>query len=406
VHFLENDAFYDRPGLYTDPNDDSDYPDNSSRFIFLSRGCLEACKALGLQPEVFHCHDWPAGLLPVYLTHLYRRDFPTSASIFTLHNVAYKGLFSHEDMRLTGLPWELFNWKMLEYYGKLSFLKAGLVGADLLTTVSRSYASELQTEQFGMGMEGVLRSRAEDLCGIVNGADYRVWNPWLDKCTVRRYSAKNLSGKKECKRALQQEFNLTPQSRAPLIGMVGRLVKQKGFDLVAEALPKLMEKDFQFVVLGTGQPEYHELLAEIASRFPGRIGVKLGFDEALAHRIEAGSDMFLMPSRFEPCGLNQLYSLKYGAVPIVSNTGGLADTVVDFNDETRTRRTATGFVFEHGGEVAMLDAIDRALRLYKVNPGAWRALQVRGMKQDWSWEHSAKQYVEVYKKALQKARLR
>jgi len=402
VYLLENDRYYARPGLYTKPDDNSDYADNSERFICLSRGTLEACKALGLRPDVFHCNDWQTGLLPVYLHHTHRSSFPRAASVMTVHNIAYQGLFRHEDMGLTGLPSELLNWRMLEYYGKLSFLKGGLVSAEVVTTVSKRYAEEVQTPEFGMGLEGVLRERSDSLVGIVNGVDYGVWSPGVDKQIVMRYSAADLSGKAKCKKALQQRFKLLQKRDTPVLGMIGRLVEQKGFDLVAEALDKLMEMDMQLVILGTGQPKFHALLTKMQAAHPDRIGVLLGFDDALAHQIEAGSDMFLMPSRFEPCGLNQLYSLKYGTVPIVSRTGGLVDTIADYTDATAANGAATGFSFEAGDAKAMLDSIARALKLYREAPDAWRKLQLRGMGQDWSWERSAREYVTVYEKATAK----
>ena len=398
--FIENDAYYDRPGLYTSPADGSDYQDNSERFIFLCRGALEACKVMGLSPDVIHCHDWQTGLVPVYLEHLYRDDFPTTASVFTMHNVAYQGLFWHWDMKLTGLPWELFNWRMLEYYGNLSFLKAGLVGGDKITTVSKRYAEEIQTEQYGMGLEGVFIDRRQDLYGIVNGVDYAIWDPRHDQAIQARYSADDMAGKPECKMALQKAFDLPEEPDTAVIGMIGRLVDQKGFDLVAKAMEDLMARRLQFVILGMGLPTYHGLLTEMARRYPGRIGVCLEFDDALAHRIEAGSDMFLMPSRFEPCGLNQLYSMRYGTVPIVSETGGLADTVRDYGDPAGpSSDDTTGFLFEPDSVADMVRAIDRALKLYQENGEGWRALTARGMAQDWSWERSARQYVDVYQKA-------
>jgi starch synthase len=306
-------------------------------------------------------------------------------------------------MNLTGLPWELFNWQMLEYYGRLSFLKGGLVAADAITTVSKTYAQEIQTKEFGMGLEGVLRERSHVLVGIVNGVDYSVWNPETDELIAANYSADDLADKAKCKKALQKRFKLPMKKDVPLLGMIGRLIAQKGFDMVAQAAERLMDKGLQIVLLGTGQKEYHEWFTAIAHRFPRRFGLLLGFDEALAHQIEAGSDMFLMPSRFEPCGLNQIYSLKYGTVPIVSRTGGLADTITDCGSQAAGGSAATGFCFDSGDAEKMLAAVDRALDLYRKAPEAWRALQLNGMRQDWSWERSARQYVEVYRKALQSA---
>ena len=400
VYFLENDEYYDRPGLYTNPADGSDYQDNCERFTFLCRGAMEACKALGLTPDIIHCNDWQTGLIPVYLSRIYREDFPAAASIFTVHNIAYQGLFWRWDMSTTGLPWDLFNWKMLEYYGNLSFLKGGLVFSDALTTVSRQYAKELQTEEYGMGMQGVVKTRVADLYGIVNGVDYDTWRPETDRDIARNYSIEDLSGKKECKRALQAEFKLPQDESAPLIGMIGRLVDQKGFDLVVAALPEMVKRNAQLVALGTGEAKYHQLLTDMVEKLPGKVGVYLGFDEKLAHRIEAGADMFLMPSRFEPCGLNQLYSLRYGTVPIVSATGGLVDTVVDYSEAADEAGEATGFVFRPDSVQELIKGVDRAVWVYRKKPDTWTQLQQRGMKQDWSWNRSAQEYQQVYKKAV------
>jgi len=402
-YFLENDDYYARPGLYTSPDDGSDYQDNSERFILLCRGALEACKALNIQPDVFHCHDWQTGLLPVYVTHLYREDFPNTGTVFTIHNLAYQGLFWHWDMKLTGLPWALFNWKALEYYGNLSFLKAALVGADVLTTVSSRYAMEIQTPQQGMGMDGVLRTRSEDLHGIINGVDYGVWDPRVDRFIASRYGADDLAGKGECKAALQEEFGLSRQEDVPLIGVVGRLVPQKGFDLLTQVLEQLMERELLLVILGSGQPDYEGLLTQASQRFAGRIGFFTGFSDELAHRIQAGSDMLLMPSRFEPCGLSQLYALRYGTVPIVRSTGGLADTVTGYDDATRAAGTATGFVFDAYDSVELLRAIDQALELYRDDRDSWLELVRRGMAQDWSWQRSAREYVKAYEEAIGEA---
>jgi starch synthase len=404
VYLLENENYYSRPGLYVNPSTNEDYPDNSERFVCLGRGALEACLELDLGPEVFHCNDWQSGLLPVYVRHLYRDSFHGVGTLLTVHNLAYQGLFWSGDMNLTGLPWELFNWRMLEFYGKLSFLKAGLVGADIINTVSHTYAGEIQTKEFGMGLDGVLRDRAGDLFGIVNGVNYSVWDPQGDELIAATYSADDLSGKAECKKALQERFRLPAKPDVPVIGMIGRLVSQKGVDLVADGLDQMMERDIQLVVLGTGEPAIQEQLTEMAAEYAGRLGVFLGFDEALAHSIEAGSDMFLMPSRFEPCGLNQLYSLRYGTVPIVSTTGGLVDTVTAYSASTAKAGTATGFCFEVGSAAKMVRAVGNAVDLYRGDRDGWRKLQLTGMGQDWSWERSATEYVGLYERASGKAR--
>ncbi|MFP4175695.1 MAG: glycogen synthase GlgA [Planctomycetota bacterium] len=400
VYFLKKDQYYDRPGLYTRPEDESDYQDNSERFIFLCRGALELLNTLGEKPDIIHAHDWQTGLVPVYLDRVYREQFPETASAFTVHNLAYQGLFWHWDMKLTGLPWELFNWKMLEYYGNLSLLKAGLVGGDVVTTVSEQYAREIQTEEYGMGMHGVFRERSGDLFGIVNGVDYRVWDPSDDERIERNYDPDDLSGKAECKRALQSEFELPEEENTPLIGMVGRLVEQKGIDIVAEGMSEILRRGLQVVILGTGEPRYHDMLSNLAEKYPENVGLYLGFDEPMAHRIEAGADMFLMPSRFEPCGLNQLYSLRYGTVPIATATGGLVDTIVDYREDAGTERQSTGFLFSNPSVVDMVEAVDRAVRVYKNDPEEWENMMVRGMRQDWSWKRSAVEYEEVYGEAL------
>ena len=399
AYFLQNDRYYDRDGYYTRRADHSDYLDNSERFIFLSRGALELCRALRLKPDIIHSHDWPTGLVPVYVKHVYRDAFPDTASVFTIHNIAYQGIFWHWDMNLAGLPWSLFSWRMLEYYGNLSFLKAGLVGADVLTTVSRRYSQEIQTEEQGCGMHGVLKERAADLYGIVNGIDTDVWNPAADRFIPAKYSPEDLSGKADCKRALQERFGLRPEPSVPLVGMVCRLVDQKGLDLLHQALPALLERDVQFVVLGRGEPHHHALLSRAQAENPRSCGVLLDYDDQAAHLIEAGSDMFLMPSRFEPCGLNQLYSLKYGTVPVVRATGGLADTVTDCTESGLQDGTATGFVFQEYSADALLRAMDRATAVFR-QPEKWRRLMLNGMRQDWSWERSAREYVTAYEQAV------
>jgi len=400
-YFLENDRYYDRAGLYNNPHDHKEYQDNSERFIFLSRGSLELIKALDLKSHVLHCHDWQTGLVPIYRNTLYEADFKQAGTAFTVHNLAYQGLFWHWDMKLTGLPWELFNWRVLEYYGNLSFLKAGLVGAHALTTVSQTYSREIQTEEFGAGLEGVLRERAHDLYGIVNGVDYCRWNPATDALICCHYSEQDLSGKQKCKTALQEEFGLRQDGGIPLIGMIGRLAEQKGLDLLAEAFPSLVQRDVQVVILGTGETRYKLLLERLQRDFPGRIAIRLEFSEETAHRIEAGCDMLLIPSRFEPCGLNQIYSMKYGTVPIVRAVGGLADTVTDYTEKQKAGR-ATGFSFTPYTKEALLGAVDRALELYE-DKESWHELMRMGMREDWSWKRSAAEYVKVYRKALEKA---
>ncbi len=394
VFFLENDYYFDRSGLYVDPKTGEDYPDNSERYIFFCRGAMLACLQLGLQVDVLHAHDWQAGLVPTYHKHMYADDFAGAISAFTVHNVAFQGLFWHQDMNLTGLPWELFNWRQLEFFGNLSLLKAGLVNADLLTTVSKQYAQEIQTEDFGMNLEGIFRERNKDLRGIVNGVDYSLWNPEVDGMIPAKFSPQDLSGKAICKKELQEQFNLPRRQDAPLIGMIGRLVHQKGYDLVLEEIERIMDRNLQIVLLGKGEQRYRELLGEATRRYPDKFAVKLDFDEQCAHLIEAGADMFLMPSRFEPCGLNQLYSMKYATIPLVAATGGLVDTVRGHREHGKN---ATGFVFQPDSAEELVNALRMALDIYSQRPGRWREIMLNAMNEDWSWDRSAGEYLDFFR---------
>lgn len=405
VYLVEQHGYFNRDGLYHDQG--GDYRDNCERFVFFSRAVLEAIERFDLKTDVLHCHDWQTGLLPVYLKTLYA-DSPAHRDIrtlFTIHNLAYQGAFWHWDMELTGLGWDLFNWQQLEFYGQLNFMKSALVFADTLSTVSPRYAEEIQSLPASCGLEGVLGSRSEDLFGIINGVDYTAWNPETDPLLAQNYTVDNLAGKRACKRALQQEMGLPLREETPLLASVGRIAEQKGLDLIAEILPRLAEQmDAQWVLLGTGDPHLEQILQKIAHEFPERIAVRIGFSNELAHRIEAGADMFLMPSRYEPCGLNQMYSLKYGTVPIVRETGGLADTITNANEATLADGTANGYSFADVSPYALSMSIDRAVRAYH-QPEVWQQLVETGMRQDWSWNRSAQQYVDLYKRAHSKAGL-
>ena len=402
VYFLDNEQYYGRNGLYNYPETTKDFEDNSERFIFLSQGALEVINKLNIYPDIVHCNDWQTGLVPVYLKTIYARKecFKNTKTILTIHNIAYQGLFWHWDMKLTGLDWGLFNSKQLEFYGKLNFLKGGVVFSDLINTVSKTYAKEIQTPEYGEGLDGVLRDRSKDLYGIINGMDYSIWNPETDKFIIANYGVKNLSGKQLCKKALQNKFRL-PERNIPVVGMITRLTDQKGLDLVVNKFQDLMKADLQFVLLGTGEQKYQELFQTYANKYPAKVAVKLNFDECSAHEIEAGSDMFLMPSRFEPCGLNQLYSLKYGTVPIVRSTGGLADTITDVRSYPITNGKANGFLFKEYNSDLLLATIIRALDLFK-NKTKWTKLMISGMSQDWSWDISAREYIALYKKIVKR----
>ena len=400
--FLRKDAYYDRDQLYGTPS--GDFEDNAERFTFFSRALLEAALALDINPDIIHCNDWQTGLAPVYLKTLYRNSssLKPAASVFTVHNIGYQGLFWHYDLQLTNLGWELFTPQALEFYGKINFLKAGIVFADAVTTVSRKYMEEIQTPEFGAGLDGVLRDRKEDLYGILNGVDYGEWSPAKDPFIKEQYGPADLKGKRACKSDLQREFGLELRQEIPLIGMVSRLDEQKGFDLIEAIMEKLMELGPQCVLLGTGKEKYHLLLESLQRKYPQQLGVKIGFNNVLAHKIEAGADMFLMPSRYEPCGLNQIYSLKYGTVPIVRATGGLDDTIADFNP---LRAAGNGFKFRDYTASCLLEAIQRALQAYRDRP-LWENLMVRGMLADFSWERSTSEYLKVYQETLEKKKSR
>jgi len=364
------------------------WPDNAARFALLARVAVAIAQrqsGLSWQPDIVHCHDWQTGLVPALLARETRRP----ATIFTIHNLAYQGLFPPETLAALGLPSSLWSFDALEFHGQLSFIKGGLVFADRITTVSPTYAQEIQTPANGYGLDGLLRYRAQHLTGILNGVDTKTWNPARDEFLAAKYSARTLPAKNKNKRVLQKEFGLKLDAKAMLIGTVGRLVHQKGMDLTIDALPTLMRQPIQLVTLGTGERALEQALRTAAAQHPGQCAAMIGYDEALAHRIVAGADAFLMPSRFEPCGLSQLYSLRYGTVPIVRHVGGLVDTVSDGK---------TGIAFDTDDAPTLAAAVLRAQALYR-RPTAWRKLMSAGMRQDFSWRHSAQEYLRLYREA-------
>jgi starch synthase len=391
---------FDRETLYAVGA--ADYPDNPRRFAMLVRAALEsAARQEAADVPVVHAHDWQAALAPVYLKTLYTGHpmLGGAPSVLTIHNLAYQGVFEPDWLPRLDLPWSLFNVERLEYWGRISVLKGGITDADIITTVSRQYAREIQTPEFGFGLDGVLRRRSADVVGILNGIDTSVWDPSRDPFLPRGFSVDDLSGKPAAKRHVLNRLGLPTDELTmgrPLVGMISRMVDQKGFDLIAAAADELVGLDATWVVLGTGEPRYQDLWTSLAARHPARFGVRIGFDEELAHLIEAGADIFLMPSRFEPCGLNQMYSLRYGTVPVVHGVGGLADTVRDYQPG---RRTSTGFVFQDYTPPAMLVALTRALSAFE-DRKSWQTLQAAGMRVDNSWDRSAREYVTIYERAL------
>ena len=402
TYFLECPPLYDRPELYQEQG--RDYPDNLERFSVFVQAALRMLPRLGWQPELVHVHDWQAALACAHLARGPIGQEPAFASVgtvFTVHNLAYQGLFPKTQWSLTQLPESLFGIEGLEFYDQINCLKGGLVFADALTTVSPTYAQEIQTQEFGCGLDGLLRERRTMLTGIVNGIDLDEWNPAADPHLSAAYSPDAPAGKSLCKRVLQQSQRL-PERRDLLIGMVQRLADQKGVDLVIQGIEELLALPVQIAILGTGDPTYHHQLERLAKQFPEQLAVTIGFNNALAHQIEAGADAFLMPSRFEPCGLNQLYSMRYGTIPVVRKVGGLADTVVDATPATRANQAATGFLFEEASSRALVDAVKRATAAFQ-NHALWSQLMQTGMRRDFSWTRSAEAYVGVYERALARA---
>jgi starch synthase len=396
-YFVDCPEMFDRQGIYG--NNGDSYGDNAERFGLFCRAVLEATKQLGV-PDVFHAHDWQAALLPVLLRTVYNTDpeLKHCGSVLTIHNAAYQGAFPPATVDQLLLPWDVFTFDKLEHYNTFNFLKGGIVYAEELTTVSRKYAEEIQTVEFGSGLEGAFGQRRADLHGILNGVDYAEWDPATDGNLAGHYTPQDLSGKRECRKDLLHAFGLDVAEETPVIGICSRFASQKGFDLLEQIAGRLAERDVAVVALGTGEPYYEKFFRDFAYANAGRFAVQIKYDEALAHKVEAGSDIFLMPSRFEPCGLNQIYALKYGTVPVVRATGGLDDTVEEWNPGLDT---GTGFKFEHYEAQALLDAIDRALSVF-YDKRQWSQLMQNGMAQDFSWDKPAREYVAVYEEAARK----
>ena len=401
VYFIGREEFFDREYLYSTPK--GDYFDNAERFIFFSRAVLVFCQHMGFSPDIIHQHEWQTALIPAYLKSVYSKDslFSHTATMFTIHNIAYQGIFKKEKFTLTGLPAEMYNPEGIEFWERINFMKAGIVYADAINTVSQKYSEEIQTPEYGYGLEGILRKRKESLYGILNGVDYQDWDPAHDSYLITRYDLKDFSGKKECKKDLLKELHLPPSLEdVPLLGMISRLADQKGFDLLMEILDELFSLDIGFVLLGTGEQKYHDLFTQVARKYPQKAGIRIAYDDRLAHKIEAGADLFLMPSKYEPCGLNQIYSLKYGTIPVVRGTGGLDDTIIHYDPATKK---GNGFKFTRYEAKEFLTTIKAAIRIYS-EPEHWSQLLRNAMMADFSWKKSAEVYFQLYRKAVAQKR--
>lgn len=394
-YWIENDKFFGREGLYGDRK--GDYKDNALRFALFSNGTIDIIRRKIFTPEIVHIHDWQASLIPIYLKNNYSSEKLSKIPVvLTIHNIAYQGIFEKNVMPEINLDWSLFTIDKLEFFRKLNILKGGIVFSDYITTVSPTYASEILTEDFGMGLEGILKTRKNNLVGIINGIDYEMWNPEEDKLIKYTYSKKVLGGKLLNKSFLTRKSNLDTDIHKPLLGMISRLAEQKGIDIFAKALRELIDEDVQTIVLGKGDRVYEELLKNMATKYPDKLRVNIGFDNELAHQIYAGCDIFLMPSRFEPCGLGQLIAFKYGTVPVVHGTGGLKDTVLEFSTDTLK---GSGFVFDKFTSSSFLKALKRSLNTFKKGK-QWKKLIKNCMDLDFSWEASAKKYIKLYENLL------
>lgn len=401
IYFLDNEEYFgSRHSLYADPLSGEDFNDNDERFILLSKAVFQLIDKLGWLPDVIHCNDWQCGLIPAYLREEQKANpaLKEVKSLFTIHNLSFQGEFPKATFNKTGLPKEYNSAKGLIQSGKINFLKSGLIYSDMLNTVSERYAQEIcKDKEHGLGLQDELCSRKKDLFGIINGIDDKIWNPEKDKKIEKRYSIKNLEDKKQNTKSLCEKFGLDYNENTPVIGIISRLFDQKGFDLIEKAFDEIIELGVNVILLGTGEKKYHKFFEEASMKYRGKFACYLGFDDELAHLIEAGSDMFLMPSKYEPCGLNQMYSLVYGTVPIVRETGGLADTVEKY---VATKGTGSGFVFKKYDSDEMLKEIKRAVKIFKEDQKSWQKIMKNGMKSNFTWLNSAKAYVELYKKVV------
>ncbi len=399
VNLIDCPHYFFRDSIYTNDFDEDE------RFILFSKGVIEVINKLNWSPDILHCNDWQTGLIPLFIKDNYKgyKIFKNTASLFTIHNIGYQGLFPKKTLLNADIDSKYFFPEgPIEFYDQVSFMKTGIFFSDIINTVSNTYAQEILTSEYGAGLDGVLKNRKKDIYGILNGIDYSIWDPANDHFIPYRFSADDFSGKLNNKKFLLEHLKLPFNEKIPLVGIVSRMVSQKGFDIFSDVINDLMKLQAQWVILGNGQPEYEDLFQTLAATFPKKISVYIGFNNELSHLIEASSDIFLMPSLYEPCGLNQMYSLRYGTVPIVRKTGGLADTVLDWDKlQARGEATGTGFTFAKYDGKELLSTFRRAIKTFK-NKNTWRKIQVNGMQRDYSWEHSANEYLNLYKKAKEK----
>jgi starch synthase len=403
VYFISNEKYFGRNEFYG--TSAGDYPDNAARFAFFSKAVLGICKRLGLTFDILHCNDWQTALIPLYVKTLYQQEplFKNTRTIFTIHNLGYQGIFPPADIELTGLGKDIFTPEGIEFYGNVNFMKAGIIAADMVTTVSPTYAKEILTPEYGFGLDGLLRTRKGSLYGVLNGIDYNEWNPAEDSALPASYSAANLLGKKKCKQDLISHCSFTGRPEAPVLSLIGRLSGQKGIELITDSIKDLMRKGLKLFILGKGEAKFEKLLLEYASRYPGDIYLKLGFDDRLAHLAYAGSDIFLMPSLYEPCGLGQMIAMRYGTLPVAFNTGGLSDSIIAARGGADIIRTdnnnINGFLFNEHTPASFLAETESALQSYGKR-SAWGKLIRNAMSADFSWAKSANRYIELYKEAM------
>jgi starch synthase len=393
-YFINKKEYFDREHLYGGSL--GDYSDNALRFAFFSQAVLSSLKALEISPDVIHCNEWQTALIPFYLKNVLsqRKNFPKTKVLFTIHNLAYQGIFSSKALYGVGIQQSFYTPDKLEFYGQISFIKAGILYSDVLNTVSKTYSREILTRESGFGLEGLLQSRSSDIYGIINGVDYSKWNPETDKFIKAHYNSKNLAKKAECKKELLARFKMDLDTGRPLCGIISRLAEQKGIDILIKSFSGLKDLGCSLIVLGKGEERYERVFKSLSQQYPRNIDTHIGFDEPLAHKIEAGCDMYFMPSRYEPCGLNQMYSLRYGTIPVVRSVGGLEDTVVDYQQHPAR---GNGFKFRNLDSYSFLKAVSSARGVYE-DKKTWKRIMARAMKADFSWNNSALEYIKLYKK--------